>query len=472
MSDFIDANGTRYSNTYTGQLTGIDANGNRYQFTPAAANRVGGVAPIRLATWGDSRANTSADHVNSTATGTVLSGEKVASQLCAIRGDMHICFNGGISGDTAAAWNTDANGRATATKAVKDLLAATPDVVLMQYSINDIIAGTSASTIVGYLKALIDKITGAGIPVIFESVNTCAASSASYINGYGSAGGFGASASTKLATLQSVRSSMKSWLDAFPQYLARYVDTSSVSDASDGYAKTDKTYYDGTHMSRLGCRAAAVLINSAIQDLFPQRIGIPLKMPYPNGVNFSMLSPSSGRASNFNAAIFDSGTGSCTYATGNDANGYLYQEYNVTIATLGSSYFAVRLEIVPDWIGVSPFFTLAAADVMQGGVDYYVDNGSGGAPIVSHMYARPRIYYDDASNNFTSMLGVAQLASTDYPALVAAESGRMLAPRLAVKAAMASSNMTTSTAIQCVFSGVSTGSFRVRLSNPQWGKVA
>jgi hypothetical protein len=93
-------------------------------------------------------------------------------------------------------------------------------------------------------------------------------------------------------------------------------------------------------------------------------------------------------------------------------------------------------------------FALAAADVVQGCVDYTVDNGSGGAPIVSHFYSRPRIYYDDATNEYVGIGNVAQLASTDYPALAAAESGRLLGPRIAVKSAKASANMTSSTAMR------------------------
>jgi len=432
--------------------------------------RIGALTPYRLAVYGDSRANVAGTHTASSASATVISGEKVATQLCMLRGDMQIVFNGGISGDTAANWNSAS--RLSSSQGPAALLAANPDLVLVQYSINDIIAGTSSATILGYLQALADKVIGAGIPFIFESVNTCASASATYINGYSSAGGFGASASTKLATLAAVRSGMRTYLAQFPADLARYVDTSSVTDAADGYAKTDKTYYDGTHISRLGARACAVLIDRAIVDIFPRRIGAGLKLAYPNGCNFSMLNPSSGRATNFSAAIWDSGSGSVTYANGTDAAGNLYQEYNVTVSALASSYFGVRLEILPDWVGVSPFFALAAADVVQGCVDYTVDNGSGGAPIVSHFYSRPRIYYDDATNEYVGIGNVAQLASTDYPALAAAESGRLLGPRIAVKSAKASANMTSSTAMQCVFYGVSTGAFRVRLHTPQWGKVA
>ena len=433
-------------------------------------NRVGALTPYRLAVYGDSRSNVGGDHIASSAASTTLSGEKVATQLCMIRGDMQIVFNGGISGDTAANWNSAS--RASSTQGPAALIAANPDLVLIQYGINDLIAGTSAATILGYLYALCDKIIGAGIPVVFESINTAAASSASYINGYSSAGGFGSSAATKLAALAAVRAGMRTFLAQYPSNLAVYVDTSSVSDGSDGYAKTDKTYYDGTHMSRVGCRAAAALIDDAISGLFPRRLGNALKLAYPNGCNFSLLTVTSGRAANFGAIIQDNGSSSATYEVGTDSDGNYYQQYNVTVTALSSGYFSCRFELQPDWAGASPFFTLAAGDVMQGSVDYTIDPGGSGASIISDFLARPRFYYDDATNQFTSIANVAQLASTDYPALQKGEAGRCLAPRLAVKAAKASANMTSSTSLQFVVYGVSTGSFVLRLYNPQWAKIA
>jgi len=455
-----------------GKIIGVSSSDGN--IPPYVVNRAGAVSPYRLAVYGDSRANVGGDHITSSATATTISGEKVATQLCMLRGDMQIVFNGGISGDTAANWNSA--GRTSSSQSPAHLIAANPDLVLVQYGINDLIAGTSAATILGYLQAFADKVMGAGIPFVFESINTAAAAAATYINGYSSTGGFGSGAATELANLATVRAGMQAFLALYPPHLAFYVDTSSVSDASDGYAKTDKTYYDGTHMSRLGCRAAAVLVDNAIKPYFPRRVGNALKLAYPNGCNYSMLTVSSGRAANFNAMVAANGSGSCTYEVGRDSDGNYFQQYNVTVTALASGYFQMRFDVLPDWAGASPFYTLAAGDVMQGSVDYYIDNGSGGAPIVSHFLVRPRFYYNSgASNENTSIANVAQAASTDYPALTSAESGRCIGPRLAVAIGKASSDMDTTgtpTAIQVAVYGVSTGSFRLRLFNPQWGKVA
>src|SRR5690606_23466352 len=159
---------------------------------------------------------------------------------------------------------------------------------------------------------------------------------------------------------------------------------------------------------------------------------------------------------NFSAIAADNGSMTATYEVGQDDAGNYFQQYNITVTALASGYFKARLNILPDWVGGSPFFALAAGDVMQASIDYMIADGSGGAPIVSHFASQPRIYYDDASNQFVATGGVVQAASTDYPALAAAESGRLLAPRIAVKAAMASANMTASTAIEFNVYGVST----------------
>lgn len=437
----------------------------------------GSVTPYRLAVYGDSRVNVSTTHLASAAASTSMNGEKAPVQLCMLRGDMQIVFNGGISGDTAANWNSAA--RIVASQDANSLLAATPDLCYIQYGVNDCIAGTAAATIYGNLKSLIAKIIGGGVPVVFESINPCAIGPVSYINAYSSAGGFSttstqAEADTELAILQAVNTEMQSWLAQFPPSMATYVDTSSITAGTNGFAKTDKTYSDGTHVSRIGARGIAQVVDAAIQGQFPRLSGMLLRpgIAYSNGCNIAMLSPSSGRATDFAAIANDAGTMSATYEIGVDTDGWIYQQYNVTISALASSRYVARFDIQPDFDGASPFKALAAGDIMQGCVDYAIDDGAGGAPIASHVYLQPRFYYDDATNQFTNFGPNQQLASTDYPAMASAESGRLLAPRLAIKAAMASANLTTATAMQLLVVGNSTGTFRLRVRSPQWMKVA
>lgn len=473
MATFIDVNGQRYSLSASGNFVGIDADGNRFQFNPSgvATNNL-----YRLAVYGDSRVNVTTTHIASAAASSSMNGEKAPVQLCMLRGDMQIVFNGGISGDTAANWNSAS--RISSSQDVKSLLATTPDLCYIQYGVNDCIAGTAAATIYGNLKSLIAKIIGGGVPVVFESINTCAVGPVSYINSYSSSGGFSGTsiqseADTELAILQAVNAEMRSWLGQFPPSVAVYVDTSSVTAGSNGFAKTDKTYYDGTHVSRTGARAIAALIDNAISAICPRinRLALRPGIAYANGCNFALLSPSSGRASDFAAIASDAGSMTSTYEIGVDSDGMMYQQYNVNVSALSSSRYVARFDIQPDFDGASPFTALTAGDIIQGCVDYYIDNGSGGAPSSSNVYLQPRFYYDDASNQFTNVGPNQQLASTDYPAM-SVESGRLLAPRLAVKAGLASANMTTGTAMQLIVIGNATGDFRLRVKNPQWMKVA
>lgn len=426
--------------------------------------------PYRLATFGDSRSNVGSHRTVTSGGG--VGGEKVAGILCNLRGDMEIVFNGGISGDTAANWNSSA--RVSTSQTVASLLAETPDLVLIQYGINDIASGTSSATVVGYLQALIDKIVGAGIPVFFESINPSAAGAVTYINGVSAAGGYGSSHVDKAAVLVETNAAMSVWLSGFPSNVAMYVDTSSVTmDSSNpGYAVADNTYQDGTHVSAKGGVPMAAIIDDAITPFFPRRQGQAIQSLYPNGCNRSFLSPTSGRALNFAAIAMESGTATATYEIVLDADGDLCQQYNVSVSALGSGYFSARFGILPDWVGATPFWTAAAGDIMQASADVYCDNGNGMAPIVFYCYARQRIYYDDASNEYATVGGVAAVTSTDYPYPAAAISERLLTPRLAVKAAKGSSTMLSTTALHIYAVGHSTGSFRMRIKNPQWCKVA
>jgi len=451
----------------TGRIRNLDASG-----TPILALQTAAMTPYRVATFGDSRSNVGGTHLTTTTTGGI-NGEKVVGQLMLRRGDIQICFNGGISGGLASDWNGAA--RISSSQSVTHLVASNPDFAYVQFGINDYIAGVSAATVVGYLQLAIDKIIGAGIPVVFESCNPCAAAAASYINGYASTGGFGASAASKLAEMQAGNAAMQSWLAQFPSNMAIYVDSSSVTTADDGYAKTDMTYADGTHLSRIGSKGVAALADAAITPWFPMKQGQAIKLAYPNGINRSFLSPSSGRANNFNTILNESGTATATYAINVDSSGDLVQDFIVTSTVLASGAFTSRFEIFPDWAGAGGFWTAAAGDVMQASFDYTIDNGAGGAQsIVYEVYGRQRIYYDDATNEYATTGSVAATASTDHPSM-GVESGRILLPKLAVKAGKGSANMLTGagkTSLQIYLVGNALGTFRLRVKNLQWAKVA
>jgi len=434
-------------------------------------------SPIRMATYGDSRANIGGGLLLAADGG--YSGEKTPAVLSLLRGDLLPVFNGGISGDTAANWNSAS--RISGSQAVTDCIAATPDVVVIQYGINDFIAGTSAATVYGYLQALITEFLGAGIFVVFESTYTCAKGPATYINGYSSSGGFSSTTTpaeynARLAEMQACNALMQTWLAGFPGR-ALYVETNATLAASDGFAKTDGTWYDGTHLSQVGCRIAARLINIALAPYFGSGlVGKPLKLLSRNAVNDACITVSSGRAAGYSAGATETGTLAYSYQVVQDASGEWCQEYTITNTTAAGTAARARLEIVPSFVGAGTYPVLAAADQLQASVQVYADNGAGGAPPVHTIFARARVYYNDATNEYAQAGGIAQQGSTDHPGYSQAETLRFVLPRRAVKAAMSNSTIIAgagpATALALIVCMNQPGTVRLRVKRAAWGKVA
>lgn len=422
----------------------------------------------KLATFGDSRSNTAGIHTGSMVSGSLLNTSRVPVVLCQVRPDIKLVFNGGVSGDSCSLWEA---ARGTS-QSVEDVLAASPDAVFIQYGINDIIGWNGSSPTrsnmilqtSNYLKSACAAFMGSGVFVIFESINPCAQGSASYINGYSSAGGFGANYADKLDVLQQVNSQMQSWLANWRDR-AIYVDTSPVFAAADGYAKTNGTYYDGTHGSSYGALPAAQLVDSAIRYKMPLRTAI-LPGTNRNAVTGFWTNPTSGLGENV-AFTADTGTWATeTYSIDGDE-----QIINFNCTALSSGVARRIVDITPLIIGAGAIVPVNAADVMQGRIEYTLDDGAGGRPNVFAISLRQRIYYDDASNEFVAFGQPTQTGSTDHPRMPA-HSGALLTPGLAIKAAKASANITASTRLQILIYGNTTGPTRLRLRNGEFRKVA
>lgn len=422
----------------------------------------------KFATFGDSRSNTGCIHDGSVASGTIMNMDRVPSCLCQIRPDIKIIFNGGVSGDPCANWE---NTRGSS-QAVENVIAASPDAVYIQYGINDIIGwnGTSptkASMIAqtaNYLKSVCAAFMGSGIFVVFESINTCARTSASYINGYSSAGGFGANYADKLDILTQVNIELQEWLINWPDRAA-YIDTSPVFSASDGYAKTDGTYYDGTHGSAYGALQAAALVDSAIRYKIPRRY---IKLPGVgrNAVCGFWTNPTNGLGENI-AFTTDTGTWAAeTYSIEGDE-----QIINLNCTALSAGVARRIVDITPLIIGAGAIVPVNAGDVMQARLEYSLDDGNGGNPNAFAISIRPRIYYDDASNEFSAFGQPNQPSSTNWPRMPA-HSGYLLSPGLAIKTAKASANITASTRYQIMVYANTTGQTRLKIRNAEYRKVA
>jgi hypothetical protein len=128
-----------------------------------------------------------------------------------------------------------------------------------------------------------------------------------------------------------------------------------------------------------------------------------------------------------------------------------------------------------DVTGATPILPLIAGDVVQGAVDYLVDNGTGGAPTVVNVYVRLRMYYDATYNTRTSVYSshggttAVSTGSTDHPALPAAERGKLLTAAVALDTD--STHLTASSALQVYVFCNQLGTYRLRVKNPQCCKV-
>jgi lysophospholipase L1-like esterase len=381
---------------------------------------------------------------------------------------MRIVFNGGVSGESTSSWDT-ARG---SSQAVSNLLAASPDAVVFQYGINDIIAWngispTKAAMVTQtteYLKSACAAFMGAGVFVIFESINPAAPASISFINGVTAAGGYGANFADKNDILSQVNALMKAWLASWPSK-ACYVDTSGATTGTDGYAKVDGSYLDGTHMSAYGALNAALLVDTAIRYKFPLR-QTSLPTFNRNAIPGFWTNPTAGLGEGI-AFVADTGTWSSETYSIDGAD----QIITMSCTALSAGVARREIDITPLIIGVGAKVPVTAGDIMQARIEYSLSDGDGGKPNCYGISLRPRIFYDDASNEFTAMGQPSVTNSTDWPRMPSHD-GSLLSPGLAIKTALASANILATTKVQLLLYANTTGTTQLRIRNAEFRKIA
>lgn len=432
----------------------------------------------RGATYGDSRANVSYVHTATYSSGAASVIDKVANAVIELRGDSIIVFNGGISGDGLANWDNPAR-----TPNFSALIASKPDWLLIQYGVNDIIGWNGVSptyaafkdSLISDLKELIGASVSSGIPAtVLEAINPCAAGPVSYIGGYPSAGGWGANADDKARMAREINAEMAAWIQGFADY-ARFADTAPILTAPDGYAKTDRTYADGTHFGALGARIAAPIISGAITELLgaPSRISL-LEMGYRNSMNGAMLGNTGGRVNGIGLVQNEAGVSSAQYAVVIDDDGDLCQEVVITTTDIGAGIARPRVDWAPQFAGASAVVPVSAGDVLQASIRYSIDGGNPGSrPAAGLVVCRPRVFYDDSTNEF-SQFGLPNAPVTSgIPRMPSMTSATLLCYRIAVKSGLASANiLTATTALQIMLYVSEVGVSRIRLKMPEWRKVA
>lgn len=352
--------------------------------------------PWRIATFGDSRAScmTTSTILVPTGSATGLNPTRAAPWLIGALGDAEMVANFGVSGDAASLW--DSSSRANS-KTINNLIAANifkggpVDAVYMQYGINDIIAGTSAATLTGYLKAVCGALMSSGIKLIFEAINPADTTS------------YSGSAAAKLQVTIDTNTAMQTFLAGFPRQ-AVFVDTFLQLVDGTGYAST--TYFaDGLHFNRLGAQLSGTACAAAARAILPKKWGL----VYTSG---SLIQPNliDWSGPTFFTAT-ETGTVTISTPTWNvDATtGLPYCEVTFTPTALNSGTARARLEIHATTVsGGSARFPLSVGDELQGSCYVTVDNGTAnGVPSIDNLYIRHRLYSDSKFNDDGQVIGAA-----------------------------------------------------------------
>lgn len=390
----LSADGVIYATDAFGNIIGLAGAASNNPF-PLGANAAI-QRPYRIAAFGDSRAAfmTTATVMVPTGSATGLNPSRTAPWLAGALGDCELVASFGVSGDLASDWASSSRANS---KTINNLIAANVfkggpvDAVYVQYGINDLIFGTSATTLVGYLKAVCGTLMSSGMKVIFEAINPA------------SAAVYSTSAAAKLQATIDANTAMQAWLAGFPRQ-AVFVDTFSQLVDGTGYAST--TYStDGTHFNRLGAQLSGTACATAARAILPKKWGL----VYTSG---SLLQPNlidwSGPTF---YTVTEAGTVTATTPSWNidPVSGLPYAEVTFTPTVLSSGTARARLEIHATTVsGAGARFPLLVGDELQGSAYVTVDNGTaGGVPAIDNIYIRHRLYSDSKFADDGQVIGAA-----------------------------------------------------------------
>lgn len=374
--------------------------------------------PWRIASFGDSRAAFMGTNTVMVPSGSAsaLNRQRVLPWLVTGLGDAEAVASFGVSGDTAALWASTSRANS---KTYTNLITASggwkggrPDAVYVQYGINDYVAGSSAATVSGHIKALCVTLMGAGMRVILEATNP------------GTAAGYGSGPAAKLQATIDGNAILRAWAAGYPNQLV-FVDTfNSLVDGtgylSSAYENTDAV---GLHFNWLGAMVSGAACATAARALLPARPAL----AYTCG---SLLQPNLiGLDAPTMFTVADVGTITYTTPTWNiDATtGMPYAEVTATCTVLAGGYARGHLEIHPASgviSGATPRHSIAVGDELQGSAYITVDDGVGGVAPIQSVMLRQRFYTD------TKFADDGQFISAAGPTLQRAVAGRFTTPTI------------------------------------------
>ena len=439
----------------SGNVTGLvgPGGGNLGLPTPTKISEV----PYLMASFGDSRA---LGEVNITSpdfsvTSALMRATRLPAMLMGEMGDVEYSRNYGVSGDLCANWGSTTraiSGGGSGTASITNLCNETAlDFVAVQYGINDVISwnGTSpvlatfVATQVAYHKAYITEILKSGKKVVWESINPCTLANYSSI-------------AAKQTAVDQINAAVSAFIAGFPLW-AVYADTATSLKDGTGYANT-AYYADGTHFNRIGALLSAGIVATAARAILPKKAAISYAaLPVrPNFIDW--LSPAV-------YTVAEAGAVSALVTTTGVANGEFYIQHTYT-PTAGTRF---RMATSGHIGTATPRYSVGIGDVVQGSARVVVDDGAGGAPNVSAIDLRHRMY--GASGVFQSTGDLADLSLTPSSAIDL----RMITPRVAsamASASVADVGLSQGYTLELFVTSPSTSPVRVRIYSPQLRRVA
>lgn len=351
--------------------------------------------PYKMAIFGDSRAqwgNSStligqAKQNVSTERGAFIAGYLLDTMLV---GSFGISGDKLITSSATTGWNGISRANS---KTLVNMMALRPDVVVVQYGINDGSGATSAQ-LIDAQKSLVSKLLTAGAKVCLQSIMTFdpTASGNTY---FGDAPG----AAAELVKINEVTAAMSAWMAGMPNCV--FVDINPSIALPSGYL--DPTYIvdtSGVHPNtRCGQRIGYVTAQ-AIRNLLPQKTPSAYSLGPLDNPNF--IDWGTGLGSNLFSQANVVGTMAVSGMTwGIDTEtGIPYAECTMTPSALSggvaSANFGVTATGVAGTTTTDHFFALNVGDVLQASARVVIDDGAGGiASGVQAMLLRCR-QYDNA----------------------------------------------------------------------------
>jgi len=373
--------------------------------TPALAAR--GVvtlrsSPVRVATLGDSQANTNSPVYVSNATTDAKTTDVTTARSavwnsgtitlrrygrkCAIQWfypQAYLVANGGISGETTTALLArDAAAAGVTRQAITDVLALNPDVVIIQggCSINDFAnvttteaVTTAVATALTNITEAVNRVLASNVPIILTGI-------------YGYSGDgvmYAGTGSLIRSALLLHNANLRAIADANPA-LMKYVDPiGAVSDASGNliagtYIDIPATPDTGVHLNAKGQYLMAPRTAAALTALFGKSANVRYR-----GQN-KFLDPLFTQASPANGGITASaGSGASVANTGVETiNGKRFVTTEVTVTNASNGYGTLAIPYNPLATGTNPL-NIASGDVYGFECDVYIEPLNGTTPFIT-----------------------------------------------------------------------------------------